>query len=166
MRAVEVAQQTCRREPPADDVDAKRAAAGTYGGGRPFLGLEELRACWPLGLAFVRPGVAGLLLIIAVEFGLITCMGVFNPVYATYRLDQTATDRVTRTLSAWSVTGKATIAAMTPCGDCWPASPAPAPRSRSPVSSSWRPRSCSRDTTGRHGTSPNRPGSRHDGPRT
>ncbi|HZE33779.1 MAG TPA: hypothetical protein VE198_20395 [Actinoallomurus sp.] len=110
---MEVAQQTCRREPPADDVDAKRAAAGTYGGGRPFLGLEELRACWPLGLAFVRPGVAGLLLIIAVEFGLITCMGVFNPVYATYRLDQTATDRVTRTLSAWSVTGKATIAAMT-----------------------------------------------------
>lgn len=72
-----------------------------------------LRACWSLGLAFIRPGVAGLVLVITVEFGLITCMGVFNPVFATYRLEQTATDRVARTLSAWSVTSKATVAAMT-----------------------------------------------------
>ena len=84
-----------------------------FGRHRVLLIAGALRACWPLGLAFVRPGVAGLLLVIAVEFGLITCIGVFNPVYATYRLDQTATDRVARTLSAWSVTGKATIAALT-----------------------------------------------------
>ena len=37
----------------------------------------------------------------------------FNPVLATYRLEQTATDRVARTLSAWSVTSNAAIAAMT-----------------------------------------------------
>ena len=48
-----------------------------------------LRACWPIGLAFVRPGAAGLLLVMAVQLGLLTCMGVFNPVYAAYRLDQT-----------------------------------------------------------------------------
>ncbi len=72
-----------------------------------------LRACWPLGLAFIRPGAAGLALVMAVEFGLITCMGVFNPVFATHRLDRTPQDRVTRVLSAWSVTGKAAIAAMT-----------------------------------------------------
>jgi MFS family permease len=72
-----------------------------------------LRACWSFGLAFIRPGAAGLVIVIAAELGLITCMGVFNPVFATYRLDQTATDRVARTLSAWSVTSKATIAAMT-----------------------------------------------------
>jgi MFS family permease len=72
-----------------------------------------LRACWSFGLAFVGPGAAGLALVIVVEFGLITCMGLFNPVFATYRLDQTATDRVARTLSAWSVTSKATTAAMT-----------------------------------------------------
>jgi MFS family permease len=72
-----------------------------------------LRACWSLGLAFVGPGVAGLVLVIAVELGLITCMGVFNPVFATYRLDQTAPDRVARTLSAWSVTSSVTIAALT-----------------------------------------------------
>jgi hypothetical protein len=49
----------------------------------------------------------------AVEFGLITCVGVFNPIFASYRLEQTASDRVARTLSAWSVTSKATIAIMT-----------------------------------------------------
>lgn len=47
------------------------------------------------------------------ELGLITSAGVFNPVYATYRLKQTPADRVARTLSAWSVTSNATIAALT-----------------------------------------------------
>ena len=53
------------------------------------------------------------MLVIAVQFGLVTCAGVFNPVFATYRLDQTETDRVARTLSAWSVTSNLTIAALT-----------------------------------------------------
>jgi len=26
-----------------------------------------LRACWPLGLAFIRPGAAGIVLVIAVQ---------------------------------------------------------------------------------------------------
>lgn len=34
-----------------------------------------LRACWSVGLAFVGPGVAGLVLVIVIEFGLITSMG-------------------------------------------------------------------------------------------
>jgi hypothetical protein len=72
-----------------------------------------LRACWLLGLAFVRPGAAGLALVLVVQFGLVTCCGVFNPVLATCQLQQTAKDRVARTLSAWSVTSSATIAAMT-----------------------------------------------------
>jgi MFS family permease len=84
-----------------------------FGRHRVMLTAGALRACWSVGLAFIRPGAAGLVLVIAVELGLITCMGVFNPVFATYRLDQTATDRVARTLSAWSVTSNATIAAMT-----------------------------------------------------
>jgi MFS family permease len=72
-----------------------------------------LRACWSLGLAFVRPGAPGLLLVMAVEFGLITCCAVFNPVIATCRLERTEADRVARTLSAWSVTSKLATAAMT-----------------------------------------------------
>ena len=55
----------------------------------------------------------GLALVIAVQFGLVTCMGVFNPVLAAYRLEQTPADRVARTLAAWSVTSSATIAGMT-----------------------------------------------------
>jgi MFS family permease len=71
------------------------------------------RACWSVGLAFIVPGVPGLALVLAVQFGLVTCMGVFNPVLAAYRLELTPPDRVARTLSAWAVTSKATIAAMT-----------------------------------------------------
>ncbi len=90
-----------------------RRLVARFGRHKVMLTAGALRACWSLGLAFIRPGAAGLVLVIAVELGLITCMGVFNPVFATYRLDQTATDRVARTLSAWSVTSNATIAAMT-----------------------------------------------------
>ena len=72
-----------------------------------------LRACWPLGLAFVRPGVPGLVLVVLVECGVITSCGVFNPVYATYRLERTPADRVVRTLSAWSVSTKLGTAALT-----------------------------------------------------
>jgi hypothetical protein len=72
-----------------------------------------LRACWPLGLAFIEPGATGMLLVMAVQLGLVTCIGVFNPVFVSYRLDQTATGRVARTLSAWSVTSSASIAALT-----------------------------------------------------
>ncbi len=122
VRAVEAAQQGGRGEPPADHVDAQGAAAGPHGGGGPFCGLEQIAGVrqerlpvsgWLLGLAFIRPGAAGLVLVIAVEFGLITCMGVFNPVFASYRLEQIAADRVARTLSAWSVSSSATIAALT-----------------------------------------------------
>ena len=90
-----------------------RRLVARFGRHRVMLVAGTLRACWSLGLAFIRPGAAGLVLVMAVELGLITCMGVFNPVFATYRLDRTAADRVARTLSAWSVTSKATIAAMT-----------------------------------------------------
>ena len=72
-----------------------------------------LRACWLVGLAFIRPGIAGLVLVLVIQFGLVTCCGVFNPVLATYRLQQTAKDRVARTLSAWSVSTSISIAAMT-----------------------------------------------------
>lgn len=72
-----------------------------------------LRACWPLGLAFVQPGVPGIVLIIAVQLGLVTCVGVFNPVLATYRLHHTAPDRIARTLTAWSVSTSTGIATLT-----------------------------------------------------
>jgi len=90
-----------------------RRLAARFGQHTVLRAAGALRVCWPLGLAFVRPGTAGLVLVLAVQFGLVTCIGVFNPVLATYRLQQTPKDRVARTLSAWSVSSSATIAAMT-----------------------------------------------------
>ncbi|MCW2902572.1 MAG: transporter [Streptosporangiaceae bacterium] len=90
-----------------------RRLVARFGQHKVMLTAGTLRACWPLGLAFIHPGAAGIVLVIAVQLGLVTCMGVFNPVFATYRLHRTGTDRVARTLSAWSVSSNATIAALT-----------------------------------------------------
>ncbi|WP_328889382.1 MFS transporter [Streptomyces sp. NBC_00316] len=87
--------------------------AARFGQHKVMLTAGALRACWPVGLAFVGPGVPGMVLIVAVQFGLVTCCGLFNPVLATYRLDHTDPDRVARTLSAWSVSSSAAIAALT-----------------------------------------------------
>jgi MFS family permease len=65
-----------------------------------------LRSLFPLGLAFVHPGISGLLTVIIVEGLLIICMGVFNPIYATERLQRTPADHAAQVLSAWSVSGK------------------------------------------------------------
>lgn len=72
-----------------------------------------LRACWPLGLAFIRPGVAGLVIVMVTEFGLILCISIFNAVFAAYRLNNTETDRHARVLAAWSITSSISIAAIT-----------------------------------------------------
>ncbi|MDX3384119.1 MFS transporter [Streptomyces niveiscabiei] len=80
---------------------------------RMLLWFGTLRACWPVGLAFVGPGVAGLALIMLVEFGLIICSAAYNTVLSTFRLESTPADRVTRVLSAWSVSTKAGIASLT-----------------------------------------------------
>ncbi len=90
-----------------------RPLVARFGRHKVMLITGALRACWPLGLAFIQPGATGIVLVIAVQFGLVTCIGVFNPVLVSYRLDQTAMDRVARTLSAWSVTTSASIAALT-----------------------------------------------------
>lgn len=72
-----------------------------------------LRACWSVGLAFVPGGWAGVGLVALVQLGLVTCCGVFNPVCATYRLEHIPADRLARTLAAWTVTTKLTVAVLT-----------------------------------------------------
>jgi MFS family permease len=90
-----------------------RPLGARFGRHRAMLTAGWLRACWPVGLAFVMPGTGGLVLVIALQLGLVTCMGVYTPILATYRLDQTAPDRVARVLSAWSVTRNFTVAGTT-----------------------------------------------------
>ncbi|WP_145926687.1 MFS transporter [Amycolatopsis orientalis] len=90
-----------------------RRVVARYGRERVLFVAGWLRVCWPVGLVFLHPGVSGLLLVIVVEFCLITCIGVFAPVLATSRLELVPLDRAARTLSAWSIAGKLTTAALT-----------------------------------------------------
>jgi MFS family permease len=77
-----------------------------YGRHRVLIVSGWLRSLFPLGLAFTQPGIAGLLTVIIVEGLLITCMGIFNPIYATERLQRTPADQAAQVLSTWSVSGK------------------------------------------------------------
>jgi MFS family permease len=90
-----------------------RPLVARFGQHKVLLASGALRVVWPVGLAFVGPGTAGIVLVVAVQLGLVTSCGVFNPVSATYRLNHTEKDRVARTLSAWSVSSSLTIAALT-----------------------------------------------------
>ncbi|MGC5288549.1 MFS transporter [Micromonospora sp. DT231] len=65
-----------------------------------------LRSVFPLGLAFVQPGIPGLVTVIVVEGLLITCMGVFNPIYATERLRRTPVSHTARVLSTWTASSR------------------------------------------------------------
>ncbi|WP_406491129.1 MFS transporter [Streptomyces sp. NBC_01604] len=83
-----------------------------YGRHRVMIVSGWLRSLFPLGLAFVRPGIPGLLTVIIVEGLLITCMGIFNPIYATERLQRTPVNRTAQVLSTWSAVSKLLQAAL------------------------------------------------------
>jgi MFS family permease len=84
-----------------------------FGRHQVMLASGTLAACWPIGLAFVGPAPGGLVLVISLQFGLVLCMGVYNPVVATYRLDHTEKRLVARVLAAWSVSTSLVTAALT-----------------------------------------------------
>ncbi|MFD3502995.1 MFS transporter [Streptomyces sp. NPDC058678] len=83
-----------------------------YGRHRVMIISGWLRSLFPLGLTFVRPGIPGLLTVIIVEALLITCMGIFNPIYATERLHRTPSEHTAQVLSTWSATSKLLQAAL------------------------------------------------------
>ncbi|MFC4998113.1 MFS transporter [Dactylosporangium cerinum] len=87
-----------------------------FGQPRILRAVGTLRAVWLIGLAFVQPGIAGLVTVIAVELAIIASMSLYNPVLATYRLEHTPQDRTARTLSAWSIGSSAAIAVLSALG--------------------------------------------------
>lgn len=89
-----------------------RPAAARYGNATVLRVFGRLRACWPLGLVLVRPGLPGLLIVMATELILIVCCSIFNPIMATYRLQAADDDRVVRVLAAWSMGSTASRAAF------------------------------------------------------
>ncbi|WP_410587328.1 MFS transporter [Amycolatopsis sp. lyj-23] len=86
---------------------------GRFGRHRVLVTAAAVRACWLIALPFVPAGTGGLVYVMVVELGLIVSCSVFNPVLATYRLEQLPADRVARTLSTWSISTKASIAVLT-----------------------------------------------------
>jgi MFS family permease len=93
-----------------------RPVVARYGRHRVFRTVGTLRAVWLIGLAFVRPGVAGLVTVIAVELAIIVSMSLYTPALATYRLEHTPQHLVARTLTAWSIGQQASIAVFTALG--------------------------------------------------
>ena len=93
-----------------------RRVVTRYGQQRVFRVVGTLRAIWLIGLAFVQPGVLGLVTVIAVELAIIINMSLYTPVLATYRLEHTPRHRIARTLSAWSIGQQASIAVFTALG--------------------------------------------------
>lgn len=90
-----------------------RPLVARFGQSRVMLTFGTLAVGWPIGLAFIPAGTPGLLMVMALQLGLVTSMGIFTPVLATYRLEQTAPERIARTLSAWAVSTSAATAVMT-----------------------------------------------------
>lgn len=90
-----------------------RRVVARYGQHAVFRTVGTLRAIWLIGLAFVRPGVVGLVTVMAVELAIIINMSLYTPVLATYRLEHTPKHLVARTLSAWSIGQQTSIAILT-----------------------------------------------------
>ncbi|MFB7597723.1 MFS transporter [Streptomyces sp. NPDC056160] len=90
-----------------------RRVVARHGRSAVFRTVGTLRAIWLIGLAFVRPGVVGLVTVMAVELAIIVNMSLFTPVLATYRLEHTPQHLVARTLTAWSIGTQASIAVLT-----------------------------------------------------
>lgn len=87
-----------------------------YGRRRVFRTVGTLRAVWLIGLVLVRPGVIGLITVMAVELAIIVNMSLYTPVLATHRLERTPKHLLARTLSAWSIGQQAAIAVCTALG--------------------------------------------------
>jgi MFS family permease len=83
-----------------------------YGRHRVMMVSGWLRSWFPIGLAFVRPGLPGLFTVILVEGLLITCMGIFNPIYATQRLQRVPAGHAAQVLTTWSVSSRLLQAAL------------------------------------------------------
>ena len=90
-----------------------RLLVNRFGQRRVMLATGIARSCWPVWLVFMGPGAAGVVLCIAVEFGLIVSISAGSPVIATYLLQQLPVDRSARALSAWSVSSSLSIAGLT-----------------------------------------------------
>lgn len=79
-----------------------------YGAHRVLLVSGIARAVWLLPMPFAGPGTPGMLLLIGAEFGLLISAGIFNPSFATYRLNAVQDNYLSRVTTAWSISSRTT----------------------------------------------------------
>ncbi|MBF6171895.1 MFS transporter [Nocardia blacklockiae] len=80
--------------------------AARFGHRAVLLGFGTLRTCWLGLLLLAGPNTLGLVVVMLAETLLSFCAGVFNPIFATYRMNCTADDHMARVGTAWSISAK------------------------------------------------------------
>ena len=83
-----------------------RRLTARFGAHRILLAFGVGRTLWLGLIPFAPQGQGGLALIIAAEFLLLFCAGVFNPTFVTYRMEATADTHLSRVTTAWSISSK------------------------------------------------------------
>ncbi|RNH98245.1 MFS transporter [Micromonospora aurantiaca] len=73
-----------------------------------LLATGAARALWMGFLPAAAPGISGLIVIVIAETLLLFFAGSFNPVFASYRANHTTAERMSRVITAWSITSKLT----------------------------------------------------------
>jgi MFS family permease len=79
-----------------------------FGIRRVLIGAGIARTPWLLVIPLARPGLSGVLLMVASSSGLLLCAGVFNPAFAAHRMVITREDMMSRVLAGWSIGGRLT----------------------------------------------------------
>ncbi|MEV4708699.1 MFS transporter [Actinoplanes sp. NPDC049316] len=74
--------------------------------GRTLLYAGVARCLWMAPILLAPPATAGLVLIIASDSALLLCAGIFNPAFATYRMNVTADTHLSRVVGAWAMSSK------------------------------------------------------------
>ena len=77
-----------------------------FGTRRVLLASGVGRAMWLTLLAAMPAGVGGLVLLIGVEFVALFGTGIFNPAFATFRMDATDDGYLSRVIACWSISSR------------------------------------------------------------
>jgi hypothetical protein len=74
--------------------------------GRTLLVSGAARCLWMSPILLAPPTTGGLVLIVAADSALLLCAGIFNPAFATYRMNVTADSHFSRVVGSWAMTSK------------------------------------------------------------
>ena len=85
---------------------AMRPLTRRHGRDRVLLGAGVFRALWLVPLAVLPAGIAGLVVVVVVEFFALFGSGVFNPAFATYRMTETDDGHLSRVIACWAISSR------------------------------------------------------------